>query len=83
MLDDDNHYWVGREEIDKLLKRGEGWLETHPERELIAHRYLRRQRHLTREALARPAADEAPHPDAEELEHAQEEAAVEEPLRLQ
>ena len=36
VLDDDKHYWVGDDEVDKLLRRGEGWLATHPERELIA-----------------------------------------------
>jgi 3' terminal RNA ribose 2'-O-methyltransferase Hen1 len=82
VLDDDKHYWVGRDEIDKLLKRGEGWLASHPSRELIADRYLRRQRHLTREALARLTADETLDPDAVGSEHAAEEALVEEPLRL-
>jgi hypothetical protein len=42
----------------------------------------RHRRHLTREAPARLAADEARDPDADELEHAQEETAVEEPLLL-
>ena len=26
VLDDDKHYWVGEDEIEKLLRRGEGWL---------------------------------------------------------
>jgi 3' terminal RNA ribose 2'-O-methyltransferase Hen1 len=82
VLDDDKHYWVGRDEIDKLLTRGEGWLAEHPARELITDRYLKRQRHLTREALARLSADEAPDPDADEEHHAAEEASVEAPLRL-
>ncbi len=82
VLDDDKHYWVGREEIDKLLKRGEGWLVSHPARELITERYLRRQRHLTREALARLTADETTDPDAAATEHAAEEAEIEQPLRL-
>jgi 3' terminal RNA ribose 2'-O-methyltransferase Hen1 len=81
VLDDDKHYWVGKDEIDKLLRRGEGWLSTHPARELIADRYLRRQRHLTREALAR-LSEETPDPDAQVIEHAAEEASVEAPLRL-
>src|SRR6266700_3694451 len=36
VLDDAKHYWVSTDEIDKLLRRGEGWLGSHPERELIA-----------------------------------------------
>jgi hypothetical protein len=30
VLDDAKHYWVGEDETDKLLKRGEGWLAMHP-----------------------------------------------------
>ena len=33
VLDDQKHYWVSAPEIEKLLKRGEGWLPAHPERE--------------------------------------------------
>lgn len=41
VLDDDKHYWVGADEVDKLLRRGSDWLGTHPDRELITRRYLR------------------------------------------
>ena len=34
------------DEVEKLLKRGEGWLGQQPEKELIVSRYLKRQRHL-------------------------------------
>ena len=44
VLDDAKHYFVGEEEIDKLLNRGEGWLDQHPAKELIVRRYLRRPR---------------------------------------
>ena len=50
VLDDDKHYWVGDDEVDKLLRRGGEWLATHPERELITRRYLRHDRRLTRAA---------------------------------
>jgi 3' terminal RNA ribose 2'-O-methyltransferase Hen1 len=58
VLDDDKHYYVGEEEIAKLMARGEGWLSGHPERELIVDRYLRHQRKLTETALARLREDE-------------------------
>lgn len=58
VLDGDKHYWVGEAEVEKLLRRGEGWLAAHPERELITARYLRRQRGLVRSALARLVTDE-------------------------
>jgi 3' terminal RNA ribose 2'-O-methyltransferase Hen1 len=47
VLDDEKHYWVGDDEVDKLLRRGAGWLATHPEREVIAQRYLKHRRSLT------------------------------------
>ena len=59
VLDDDKHYWVAADEIDKLLRHGEGWLAGHPEREFITRRYLRRGPRLAREALERLAALDA------------------------
>lgn len=82
VLDAEKHYWVGEEEIDKLLRKGEGWLASHPERELIVARYLRYDRKLTRSALARLAEEDAADPDSEELSRAQEEQSIEAPLRL-
>lgn len=57
-LDRDKHYWVGRDEIDKLLAKGEGWLADHPEREWIVRRYLKSQRRLASEAIARLVPEE-------------------------
>lgn len=82
VLDNDKHYYVGDEEIDKLLRHGEGWLITHPEREFIARRYLRYQTSLTREALARLADANQPDPDRVEVQHDQEEAGVEAQISL-
>jgi 3' terminal RNA ribose 2'-O-methyltransferase Hen1 len=83
VLDDDKHYWVGADEIDKLLRRGGAWLGAHPERELIAHRYLRHDRTLTRDALARLVEEDTPD-DPDEVGAAQdaEEEAVEERISL-
>jgi 3' terminal RNA ribose 2'-O-methyltransferase Hen1 len=53
VLDEEKHYWIGDDEVDKLLKYGEGWLTTHPERKIIASRYLKRLRSLAEEALER------------------------------
>jgi 3' terminal RNA ribose 2'-O-methyltransferase Hen1 len=52
VLDDEKHYWIGEDEVAKLLRYGEGWLARHPERELIARRFLKHQRDLTNAALA-------------------------------
>jgi 3' terminal RNA ribose 2'-O-methyltransferase Hen1 len=59
VLDDDKHYYVGADEVDKLLRRAGQWLAGHPERDLIARRYLRHDRQLTSAALARLLDDEA------------------------
>ncbi|HET8840037.1 MAG TPA: 3' terminal RNA ribose 2'-O-methyltransferase Hen1 [Ktedonobacteraceae bacterium] len=73
VLDHGKHYWIGKEEVEKLLRRGKGWLETHPERELIAYRYLYHKPVLAREALARLVVEEK-----EELME-EEETSSEEP----
>lgn len=53
VLDARKHYFIGDDEVAKLLMRGEGWLQAHPERELIVTRYLKGRRTLVRDALAR------------------------------
>ncbi|MFI6507607.1 3' terminal RNA ribose 2'-O-methyltransferase Hen1 [Streptosporangium sp. NPDC050855] len=55
VLDDAKHYWVAPDEVDKLIRAGESWLGTHPERGLITRRYLGRRLALTRAAFARLA----------------------------
>ncbi|MGW5244059.1 3' terminal RNA ribose 2'-O-methyltransferase Hen1 [Streptomyces sp. NPDC004129] len=53
VLDDAKHYWVSADEVDKLLRAGEGWLPGHPEQKLITSRYLSRRWSLTRQAIER------------------------------
>lgn len=69
VIDPQKHYWVDDAEVDKLLQRGEGWLMTHPEKDMIARRYLRRSKELTRIALQRlnalPGMEEEPAPPPE------------------
>ncbi len=55
VLDESKHYWQGQDEIDKLLRSGEGWLASHPDADLITRRYLGRRGGLARIALARLA----------------------------
>jgi len=47
------HYWIGNEEVDKLLAHGSGWLENHPEKNFITRRYFSKLGHFTRQALER------------------------------
>ncbi len=58
VFDKQKHYFVGRDEMEKLLAKGEGWLADHPEREEITRRYLKSQSSLFRQALARLVQDE-------------------------
>ena len=53
VLDNDKHYYVNEEEIDKLLTKGEGWLANHPQKEQITRRYLFNINSLSRQALER------------------------------
>ena len=69
VLDDAKHYWVSTDEVDKLVRAGEGWLAGHPEKALITSRYLAHRRQLTKSALARLA-------DADDLDPAQLDNAV-------
>lgn len=69
VLDDEKHYWVSNDEVEKLLKHGDGWLNSHPEKEQIAARYLRRQQKLVRSALAGLTGDGATDPDEVAAEH--------------
>jgi 3' terminal RNA ribose 2'-O-methyltransferase Hen1 len=81
VLDDGKHYWVGEDEISKLLSHGEGWLETHPAKELIVQRYLKHRRLLANIALARLAPETEDEEAAPERRDAPEEA-LERPIRL-
>jgi 3' terminal RNA ribose 2'-O-methyltransferase Hen1 len=82
VLDAEKHYWVGEDEVEKLLRHGEGWLATHPEKEAIAFRYLKRYGRLAREALARLSDEDNPDPDAVEEERSRGETVFEETLKL-
>jgi 3' terminal RNA ribose 2'-O-methyltransferase Hen1 len=81
VLDDDKHYWVGKDEVEKLLRKGEGWLAAHPERDEITRRYLKHQQRLMREALARLTEEEDDPDEAAEL-HSAEELVLEERISL-
>ena len=76
VLDDDKHYFVGEDEIDKLLRHGGDWLAEHPARDLITRRYLKHQSSLTSQALTRLTQDEQPD-DQEDTEE-----TLEKPINL-
>lgn len=68
VLDGGKHYFVGADEVDKLLRVGADWLATHPERTLISERYLAHRRAYVRSALEQLA--EADDTEVEALDNA-------------
>ncbi|MDX3644941.1 3' terminal RNA ribose 2'-O-methyltransferase Hen1 [Streptomyces sp. MB09-02B] len=81
VLDDAKHYWVSSDEVDKLLRVGEGWLPGHPEHKLITSRYLSRRWSLTRQAMERlelVRLAEADDSEVEDIDNAVEEPADDE-----
>jgi 3' terminal RNA ribose 2'-O-methyltransferase Hen1 len=85
VLDDDKHYWVGADEVTKLLAKGAGWLDAHPLKDLIVRRYLVHRRSLARSALARLApdvADDVEEADGADTPRLARENSLEAPIRL-
>ena len=69
-LDNDKHYFVSQNEVDKLLERGKGWLEHHPEKERITRRYLINLNSLAKQAINRLNETEAPTNVDDEVDNA-------------
>lgn len=82
VLDNSKHYFVDDDEVEKLVAKGEGWLEQHPERDFIVNRSLKRRRRLVREALARLSEDEVEEEAERPAVRDEAEQALERPIRL-
>ena len=82
VLDDQKHYWVGDDEVEKLLRHGEGWLDKHPSRDVIVSRYLVHQRGLVRDAIARLTAEEQPEEETVAAQKDEQEASIERTISL-
>jgi 3' terminal RNA ribose 2'-O-methyltransferase Hen1 len=83
VFDNRKHYWVGDDEMEKLLAKGEGWLANHPEKDEITRRYLKFQSSLYRMALARLVQEEEPDEGEENVEPKEKtEEILEKPLSL-
>ena len=80
-LDNDKHYYVSQNEIEKLLDKGKGWLSDHPEKEQITKRYLYNLHSLSRQALERLNEDEKSDESSED--HKTEEVKKKETLHQQ
>jgi 3' terminal RNA ribose 2'-O-methyltransferase Hen1 len=53
VFDRQKHYWVGEDEVEKLLRNAEDWLPDHPEKGYITSRYLKNMRPLVNMAFQR------------------------------
>lgn len=83
VLDNRKHYYIGQAELEKLLRKGERWLQTHPEKSLITRRYLKNRSNLVREALARLQDEAEPVTDENvDVQQNLAEHALEKPLKL-
>jgi 3' terminal RNA ribose 2'-O-methyltransferase Hen1 len=83
VFDNSKHYYVGDDEMEKLLAKGGGWLAGHPEKEEIARRYLKFQPSLYRQALDRLMQEEQPlEADGGECPGERGEDVLEKPLSL-
>ncbi len=77
VLDNSKHYYIGVDEVEKLLRQGEGWLRDHPKRDFIVNRYLLNRRSLTRSLLEQLSEETVDPDEADDRHNAQEEAAEE------
>lgn len=81
-IDGDKHYFVGDDEVEKLLDKAGSWLAAHPQRDWIALRYLKHRRSLVRATLARLLDADEDEVDAVETAREAAEEAIERPLSL-
>ncbi len=83
VFDARKHYFVGEDEMEKLLAKGEGWLAQHPAKDEIARRYLGNRPSLYRMALSRLVQEEAPIDGEEEAQPKEKaEETLEKPINL-
>lgn len=86
VIDAGKHYWVGDEEVEKLVRHGGTWLATHPERDRIVGSYLRYQGKLVAAAMTGLAALEPATPPqaagVRDERGSSGEDSLEEPMKL-
>lgn len=82
VLDADKHYWIGDAEVEKLLRHGEDWLASHPERELVVRRYLKHRKQLTQQAFERLLEEDNRNADEKAESHSREEDVWEAKISL-
>lgn len=84
VFDKQKHYYTSKDEIEKLLRHGEGWLADHPRKELITQRYFISRKSYARKALNSLIEDELNSDEANEnTEETAEEKEIRTPLNTQ
>ena len=78
VFDKQKHYYVTEDEIEKLMRHGEGWLASHPARDKIVRRYFAKKRSYAHKAIDRLIESEPVDADdlAEDADENESEAAV-------
>lgn len=87
-LDGGKHHFVDQSEIDKLMRFGDGWLPTHPLKELITASAVNQRVSMANRALALMAAQNSAETEPEnsqqgqEARHEKQETAIEKGIGL-
>ncbi len=86
VFDTQKHYFMKQDEVSKLISHGEGWLASHPYKEMITRRYFKASKSYAGKALEmlleESAEDKASEESALEAE-AEEEKEARTPLNVQ
>lgn len=80
VFDNQKHYYVSHNELEKLIAKGEDWLQDHPEKDFVTRRYLKNRPSLVRQAMERLVSDEEI--QAKQDEGDQAEGELEKPISL-
>ncbi|MCU0433275.1 MAG: 3' terminal RNA ribose 2'-O-methyltransferase Hen1 [Bacteroidia bacterium] len=73
VMSNNKHYFMNKDEVDKLLAKGGEWLAAHPEQKFITRRYLGNNRHMINDALLRLAETETVQDDDDDTQPLQPE----------
>ncbi|MDD6490563.1 MAG: 3' terminal RNA ribose 2'-O-methyltransferase Hen1 [Clostridia bacterium] len=82
VFDKQKHYYISEDEIDKLLRHGEGWLATHPLKNKIIRRYFDMRKSYANKTIARLLETESETEDETEEENPQEQETLEKKIPL-
>lgn len=84
VFDTQKHYFMRQDEVTKLISHGEGWLASHPYKELITKRYFKSSRYYADKALELLLEEGADNKDTDGSgEETEEEKEAHTPLNVQ